>query len=139
LVEICPNIGRSGSWSWKAIWSGWFKESSTCDSKQGAADAATEAWWRLVQTDIPRDTETEIAVIAARVLVMPPPNHLYVESAGFLRSLMRTLRLQYEAELRADTLPRPVADLMENLSAELYRRRLAGEAEDSRDHRWSVT
>lgn len=123
---LCQGLERAASWSWLGEWSGWFADSATCESKQDAADAATEAWWKWVQTDIPRDTDTEIAVIAARVLVMPPPNHLNTESAAYLRKLIGTLRIQCEAELRADSVPRPAADLIANLSAELYRRRLAG-------------
>lgn len=138
FAEIGPNIGRHGSWSWTVMWDGWFNQDGTCQGKQEAADAATEAWWRLVQTDIPRDTETEIAVIAARVLVMPPPNSLYSESADFLRALMQTLRMQYEADMRAERVPRPVSDLMGNLSAELFRRRLNGESEDGAGYRWGV-
>lgn len=65
-------------------------------------------------------------MLIARVLVVPPPNHLYGESAEFLRKLMQGLRRQYEGEMRAETPPQQVADLMVKLPQELFRRRRGG-------------
>ena len=124
FVSIWPNPGRSNTWAWNAIWDGWFAESGVGESKQEAADAATEAWWRLVATPIPRDVEGEIAVLIARAPVMPPPNSLFSEDRDYLVRLNRALASLYAAELRSEQLPAPIKSLMENLSAELYRRRL---------------
>lgn len=124
---IAPNTGRTGSWTWTAIWDGWFAESGIGETKQEAADAATEAWWRLVGTDIPRDVETEVAVLVARAPVMPPPNSLFAEDRDYLVRLSRALASLYAAELKAERLPPAIKNLMENLSAELYRRRINAE------------
>lgn len=104
-------------------WPRWFEGAGYADDKQAAADAATECWWANVATEVQRDIESEVILIAARVLVRPPPNSLYAEDAAFLTKLMDTLRLQYAEELRSDALPRQVRDLMTNLSQELFRRR----------------
>jgi len=136
---VHPNVGRFGSWIWGIGWPGWFSNNGFGNSKQEAADAATDAWWVAVATPLPRDVDLEIDVLIARVLVVPPPNHLYGESAEFLRKLMQGLRRQYEAEMRAETTPRQVADLMGNLSAELFRRRQAGQSEPKDEYSWRVT
>jgi hypothetical protein len=77
-----------------------------------------------VAAPIPRDVEGEIAVLIARAPVMPPPNNLFSEDRDYLARLHRALALLYAAELRSEQLPAPIKNLMENLSAELYRRRL---------------
>lgn len=127
FASIWPNTGRSQTWAWNAIWEGWFGASGIGESKQEAADGATEAWWRLVMTPIPRDVEGEIAVLIARAPVMPPPNSLLTEDRDYLVRLNRSLALLYAVELRSDQLPPPIRNLMESLSAELYRRRVAAE------------
>lgn len=55
---------------------------------------------------------------------MPPPNHLLTEDRDYLVRLNRALALQYADELRSDQLSPPIKNLMESLSAELFRRRL---------------
>lgn len=136
---VQPNVGRHDSWLWAVSWPGWFSNNGFGNSKQEAADAATDAWWAAVATPIPRDVDLEIDILLARVLVVPPPNHLYGETSDFLRKLMHSLRRQYEAEMRAETTPRQVADLMANLSAELFRRREAGLSEPKDEYTWRVT
>lgn len=125
-ASIWPNTGRTGSWAWNAIWDGWFSSSGVAESKQAAADAATEAWWSLVMAPIPRDVEHEITVLVARAPVMPPPNSLLNEERDYLVRLNRALALLYAAELRSEQLPPPIKNLMETLSSELYRRRISG-------------
>lgn len=44
-------------------------------------------------------------MLIARVLVVPPPNHLYGESAELLRKLMQGLRGEYEAGMRRGRWP----------------------------------
>ena len=39
------------------------------DDKQAAADAATDCWWAKVATEVPRDIDGKVILIAARVLV----------------------------------------------------------------------
>lgn len=126
-------------WRWSVNWPGWFAEHGIRHSKQEAADLANAAWWKGVASPVPRDVKSEIAVIAARVLIMPPPNSLLTEESDFLQGLMDTLRLQYEAEMRAETTPRQVRELMANLSAELYRRRLRGDVITGTRDKWSTT
>lgn len=41
--------------------------------------------------------------------------------------------------MKAETVPPQVTNLMVNLSAELYARRLAGKADDGEPSQWSVT
>lgn len=118
-ASLWPNTGRTGSLAWNVI-------TGISESKQEAADAATEAWWRLVVTPIPRDVEHEIAVLVARAPVMPPPNNLFSEERSYLVQLNRALALLYAAELHSQQLPPPIKNLMETLSAELYRRRITG-------------
>ena len=69
--------------------------------------------------------ETAIDVLVARVLVVPPPNYLFSEETEFLRKLINALRLQFEGQMREGETPRVVEDLLANLSAELYRRRVS--------------
>ncbi|GEM_PF-1106722 len=129
-------------WRWSVTWPGWFDRGGSTGSKQDSADRATQAWWEGVASPIPRDVKTEIAIIAARVLVLPVPNSIYGEDAPFLRSLLQTLRLQYDEEMQRNQLPAPVKNLMSQLSEELYRRRLAGQSMDEVDDaasRWGVT
>ena len=128
-VFLRPNTTRVDSWLWGVSWPGWFITNGIASDRQEAADAATNAWWAAVATPIPRNVDLEIDILLARVLVVPPPNHLYSEGSDFLRKLMHSLRRQYETEMRAETTPRQVADMMANLSAELFRRREAGLSE----------
>ena len=117
-------------WHWSVRWPGWFDISAPANDKQHAADLATKAWWDSVVTPPPRDVDSEIDMIIARILVMPPPNSLMSENAPYLRQMQRSLAHLYERELKAEALPVQVKTLMTNLSAELYARRLAGTAED---------
>lgn len=113
------------SWFWRVRWGGWFVETGYGSSKQEAADRATEAWWRNVQTDIPRNVDLEAAMIVARALVQPPPNSLFAEDAEYLRKVHWHLRQVYGQEIAAG-MP-ALANLNEQLTAELARRREAGE------------
>ena len=124
VAMLTPNIAKYQSWVWRVNWPGWFVEHGFSENKQSAADAATDAWWKCVATEVPRDIEGEVMLIAARVMVRPPPNSLYAEDSAFLTSLMNTVRLQYQDELKHNALPRPVKDMMSNLSEELFRRRI---------------
>ncbi|MGB3338351.1 MAG: hypothetical protein WBA73_14345 [Devosia sp.] len=130
---------RSESWHWSVQWEGWFTAAGSASGKQEAADRATAAWWQHIANPLPRNVELEIDMIIARILVMPPPNSLMGESAPYLRQMQRSLTLLYERELKAETLPPQVKNLMANLSAELYARRLAGKAEDDVPSNWGVT
>lgn len=128
LAWIAPNIGRYQSWKWVVRWERWFVEAGIADSKQEAADQATEAWWRLVQTEIPRDVDLETSIIVARLLVRPVPNSLFAEDAEFLRKVMWTLNDVYRAEI-AESVP-AVRNLYDQLSVEFARRRETGEIPD---------
>jgi hypothetical protein len=128
-MSVGNDIGVA-RWRWSVQWPGWFDINAPANDKQHAADMATKAWWDAVITPPPRNVEGEIDMIIARILVMPPPNSLMSESATYLRQMQRSLAHLYERELKADTLPRPVKNLMDVLSAELFARRLAGQAED---------
>jgi hypothetical protein len=128
LAWIAPNISRYRSWKWVVCWERWFVESGIANSKQEAADKATEAWWRLVQTEIPRDVDLETSMIVARLLVRPVPNSLFAEDAEFLRKVMWTLNNVYRAEI-AKGVP-AVRNLYDQLSAEFARRRETGEIPD---------
>ena len=125
-------------WHWSVSWPGWFDMSAAANDKQHAADMATKAWWDSVVQPPLRDVDGEIDMIIARILVMPPPNSLMGESSTYLRQMQRSVAHLYERELKAETLPRPVKNLMENLSAELYARRLAGMAEDDQSNKWNA-
>lgn len=116
------------TWHWHVRWEGWFQESGIGSSKQEAADRATAAWWRNIQTDIPRDVEFEAAMIAARALVQPPPNSLFAEDAEFLRKVLWHVHNVYSAEIAAG-LP-GVKNLYDQISQELYRRRISGETSE---------
>jgi len=113
------------SWAWIVKWEGWFVESGHAPSKQAAADQATEAWWKHVQTDIPRNIDLEAAMIAARALVRPPPNSLFAEDTDYLRKVLWHLHRSYGEEI-AQGLP-AVRNLYDQISAELFRRRESGE------------
>lgn len=128
LAWIAPNIGRRGSWQWAVRWEGWFSSSGVSESKQEAADCATEAWWRLVQTEIPRDVDLEAAMIVARLQVRPVPNSLFAEDDEYLRKVMWTLNNVYAAEI-AEGVP-IVRNLYDQLGAEFARRRETGEIPD---------
>lgn len=116
-------------WRWSVQWPGWFSAGGYGESKQDSADKATEAWWNLITTSIPRDVDTEIDVIVARILVMPPPNSVLSEGTAFLHRLNWMLFERFKDEIRAEATPMPVRNLLAGLSEELYRRRLAGESE----------
>lgn len=62
-------------------------------------------------------------MLIARALVMPRPNSCSEDRDYFMR-LNRALASTYTAELRSELLPAPIKNLMQNLSHELYRRRL---------------
>ena len=124
-IEWREHLPVERQWFWVVSWPKWFEHSGQAADKQTAADAATGAWWAHVATPIPRDVETEIDVLVARVLVVPPPNYLFSEDSQFLRKLINALRLQFEAHMWAGETPPVVEDLLANLSAELFRRRAA--------------
>lgn len=113
-------------WRWSVQWTGWFSVDGHGADKQDAADKATEAWWRQICTPIPRDVDTEIDVIVARILVMPPPNSVLQEDTAYLQRLNWLLFERFKAEIEAEAVPMPVRNLLAGISAELYRRRLAG-------------
>ncbi|ODT64752.1 MAG: hypothetical protein ABS75_34165 [Pelagibacterium sp. SCN 63-23] len=131
LAWIAPNIGRYQSWKWVVRWEHWFAEAGIADSKQAAADQATEAWWRLVQTEIPRDVDLEACMIVARLLVRPVPNSLFTEDVEFLKKVMWTLNNVYRTEI-VESVP-AVRNFYEQLSAEFARRRRTGEILDQPD------
>ena len=126
VIQWRQHLPVDRQWFWVVTWPKWFNQNGQAADKQAAADAATEAWWSHVATPIPRDVETEIDVLVARVLVVPPPNYLFSEDSEFLRKLINALRLQFEAQMRSGETPTVVEDLLANLSAELYRRRVGG-------------
>jgi len=125
-IELRKNLPTDKQWFWVIAWPKWFQQSGQATDRQAAADAATEAWWAHMATPIPRDVETEIDVLVARVLVVPPPNYLFSEDSEFLRKLINALRLHFESQMRAGDTPPAVEDLLANLSEELYRRRVSG-------------
>lgn len=112
-------------WLWRVRWDGWFVEHGFAESKQSAADKATEAWWAYIETDPPRDVDMEVAMIVARATVRPIPNSLFSEDAEFLRKVSWHLHEVYRAEIAAEV--PMLKNLSEQLSAELFRRREAGE------------
>ena len=111
-------------WAWLVKWEGWFAVSGVADSKQAAADQATEAWWKAVDSEPPRNVDLEATMIAARVLMRPPPNSLFAEDPEFLRKVLWHLSTIYRQEIKRGEEPAPVKQLMGRLSEELYRRRL---------------
>ena len=126
VIERREHLPVERQWFWLVAWPKWFDQNGQAADKQAAADAATQAWWAHVATPIPRDVETEIDVLVARVLVVPQQNYLFSEDSEFLRMLINALRLQFEGQMPVGETPRVVEDLLANLSAELYRRRAAG-------------
>jgi hypothetical protein len=124
---VARNVGLNDSWSWVVCWEGWFTESGFTLGKQPAADAATAAWWRLVETEPPRDVEWEVGMIVARVLTRPPPNSLLADEAAVLKSVLWNLGQIYGPAIKTGTTPTPVADMMARISEELARRRENGE------------
>ena len=112
-------------WFWAVRWPGWFADDGVAADKQEAADRATEAWWRLIVTPQPRDVDAELDVIVARILVMPLPNSLLMESTDYLQRLNQMLARNYAAEMKAETTPPAVRNVLASLSAELYRRRIS--------------
>lgn len=130
---------RRESWHWSVHWDGWFSDSGSAEGKQEAADKATAAWWKHVTDPLPRNVDLEIDMILARVLVMPPPNSLFMEDMMFLQRINRALFSLYERDIQSDTAPEPVRLLLARLSAELYRRRLSGEKEPGEHSGWGAT
>lgn len=122
------NGARFESWYWKIVWSGWFSRSGTAESKQIAADRATSAWWECVNSEPPRDVQTEVAMIVARALIRPIPNSLFGEDPDFLRSVLWHLHAVYADEIKQGV--GAVKNLSEQVSAELFRRRQSGEIPD---------
>ncbi len=116
------------TWHWVAEWSGWFSEAGTATSKQEAADLATEAWWRSVQTEIPRNLDLEAAMIVARASVSPVPNSVFAEDPEFLRTILWHLHSVYKDEIAGRV--QPVRNLYDQISNELFRRRETGEIPD---------
>lgn len=117
------------AWKWVVSWEGWFSDSGVGESKQHAADLATAAWWRLVQTEVPRDVDFDATRIVAQVLVRPVPNDLFAEDGPFLQTVLWHLRNVYRDDLVAGSAPVRVTDLIIELSAEVERRIAAGELE----------
>lgn len=122
------------SWRWRVHWEGWFVEAGFGESKQAAADMATEKWWQMVQTELPRNVELEAAMIAARVLVRPPPNSLFDEDSEFLHKVLWQLKNAHGHELQAGTATPQVSNFMEQLTAEMDRRRAAGTLVDAKPY-----
>lgn len=131
LAWIAPHIGAYNSWKWVVNWEGWFTESGIASGKQEAADKATEAWWSLVQTDVPRDVDFEATSLVARVLVRPMPNSLLADEAEIVQSVLWHLRNVYREEIASGTAPAAVLNLAEQLAAEVERRVAAGEIKAS--------
>lgn len=111
-------------WRWRVVWDGWFCKAGMAESKQAAADKATEMWWEMVSTEVPRDVDLEAAIIAARALIQPPPNSLFGEDNDFLRKV--EFHLRYAPD---PSLPQ-IASLLGQLNEEMDRRREAGTLTD---------
>nr|WP_314255911.1 hypothetical protein [uncultured Devosia sp.] len=107
-------------------WDGWFVEHGFAENQQAAADRAIAARWKWIQTDIPRDIELEVAMFAARVMIMRVPNSLFAEKRRFSIWSCGISRKCIGPKSKA-TRPPKANNLMEQLSVELSRRRVAGE------------
>lgn len=127
VVWIQPYTPVYQSWKWVVSWEGWFSEADVASSKQEAADRATEAWWRLVQTEIPRDVDFEATTLVARVLVRPMPNSLLSDEPKFIQTVLWHLKNVYRKEISEGAAPAVVTNWVEQLEAEIERRMVAGE------------
>jgi len=126
-TDVLP-YGPTQHWLWRVRWDGWFAEHGFWPDKQGAADKATDAWWRCVQTEPPRNIDLEAAMVVARPPVQPVPNSLFAEDAEFLRKVMWHLHRAYGEEIAAE---HPVlSNLYRQISSEFARRRESGEIPD---------
>lgn len=121
-------------WRWRVHWKGWFNRAGFAYSKQSAADMATENWWEMIQTEVPRDVDLEAAMIVARVLVRPPPNSLFDEDNDFLTKVRWQMRNAYGSALDAKTALLQVTNLMEQIDDELDRRRASGTLVDPKPY-----
>ncbi|GHA15015.1 hypothetical protein GCM10007989_07200 [Devosia pacifica] len=93
--------------------------------RQAAADAATEAWHRLVETtEVPRDVMGEIDAMLDRASGGVPAD-LLSEDSDYLRLVLSRIQKRWEAAIKFDRLPPGAQRIMEAVSAELYRRRVS--------------
>jgi hypothetical protein len=127
VAWIAPYTPVYQSWKWVVSWEGWFTHSGTACGKQEAADRATEAWWRLVQTEVPRDVDFDATRIVAQIVVRPIPNSLFAEDGAFLQKVQWHLRNVFRDELAQGNAPPAVADLDGMLEREIERRHEDGE------------
>jgi hypothetical protein len=127
IVWIAPYTPVYQSWKWAVSWEGWFSHHGFSANKQAAADDATEAWWRLVRTDVPRDVDFDATRIVAQVLVQPIPNNLFGEDGPFLQKVLWHLKNVYRDEIKAEEVPPKANDLIEMLESEIERRLDNGE------------
>lgn len=127
VVWIAPHKPVYRAWKWVASWEGWFSASDMAGDKQEAADMATAAWFRMIQTEVPRDVDFEATTLVARVLVRPMPNSLLSDEPEFIQSVLWHLRNVYRPELEAGSAPSVVVNWVEQLEAEIERRMQAGE------------
>jgi hypothetical protein len=126
IIWLGVHLSPDHQWQWAAGWSKRFQYSGMAPTKQAAADAATEAWWRGKAMPIPRDIDGEIEAILDAILSKPPAPDLLGEDSGYLRRLMHLARARWEVDMIRETVPVQVKELMAALSQELYRRRIGG-------------
>ncbi len=134
LVWIAPYHPVYQSWKWVASWEGWFTDSGIAAGKQEAADRATEAWWKMVQTEVPRDVDFDATRIVAQVLVRPIPNSLFSEDGAFLQTVLWHLKNVFREDIAAGVCPVRVVDLVEQLQGEIETRITAGELARKVEH-----
>lgn len=127
VAWIATNPSSLARWKWVVSWEGWFTQSGFASDKQHAADQATEAWWRLVQTEVPRDIDFDATRIVAQVLVRPLPNSLFAEDGAFLQKVLWHLKNVFQEEIAAANVPVVVTDLVAQLEGEIERRMESGE------------
>lgn len=127
LAWIAPFGPVHRSWKWVVSWEGWFSEHGIAPGKQEAADEATRAWWRLVQTEVPRDVDFDATRIVAQALVKPVPNSLYHEDGPFLQKVLWHLMNVHGQEVATGDAPARIVDLIAQLEAEIERRFQSGE------------
>ncbi|GHA13201.1 hypothetical protein GCM10007989_04730 [Devosia pacifica] len=122
-VRHMPQAVGQEKWQWSVFWEGRFGEFGMAADRQAAADAATEAWHRLIETTkVPRDVVGEIDAMLDR-LSQRIPAGLLEEDTEYLHKVLNQIRVRWETAIRLDRMEPNIKRLMEAVSAELYRRR----------------
>jgi hypothetical protein len=123
LVRVWLDINRpaESQWRWTVDYPGWFSSSGHAGNPKEASGDATNSWYTLKQTPVPRDIEADLAAAVLSIEAGSLPD--LSDDSEFLRRLINVLRIKHLPGQNPPPPPEPIRKAFAALSDEMFRRR----------------